>query len=261
MSLHTHHMQLSDAQKKKLLLGHPVQLKIHHLEGNHVVILDAEQSKKVHKAKREHKGVRIQLNTKDLVHNNVIHGTGFHSLLSKAKKALYRGATALHSHLKDSGVYDNLKRTAKDQLHQHSAIALRHASDYAHGAINKHAPEFLQSNLHNIVDDQGIHAQNALFDTIEGAGIGKTERFFMNAGKSIQNAAKSKIGKQVLKSVVKVGMPLALNAVSAETGLPVQMLSPALSNVANKQIDGLGLQHMRKRGRPRHGGALMPSGY
>jgi hypothetical protein len=273
MELHSIH--LTDAQKRKLLRRQPVQLKNENLQGNHKIVLNHEQSVKIRRAKRTGKGIRLQLHNDELVHNNVVHGTGFKELLSKAKKAVYHGAHMIHNHLQETGVYDNIKQTGKRMLKEKLNDATAQLKDAVHNRLdnNKYAnyiPEHLKQNLHNIADQQintlkarannHIDAYGEAPIAVQGEGFGKTERFFRDTGRAIVGAAKSKVGKQILKGVVKTALPLALNAVSAETGVPLGVLSQPLTNVANNQIDGLGLKKKKIITR-RRGAGLFPSGY
>jgi hypothetical protein len=204
-----HHVHLTDIQKRKLLNGHGIQLKAEHLNGSHKVVLDKKQSTKIKKALREGKGARIHFNSEELIKNNVMHGSGFHSLLSKAKQALY-------------SVPNQPRRIAARQV--------------------QHASNVVESNT--------------------GMGVGKTERFFKNAGKAIVGAAKSKTGKAILKGITKVAVPAILAGVSAETGVPVVALSPAITGAINNGIDGMGIHNVyRKAPAKRRGKGLYPSGY
>jgi hypothetical protein len=271
MEIHVFH--LTDEQKKKLLNGHSVQLKPDHLHGNSKVVLDKKQTTKVHKAKREGKGVRLRFHSDELIHNNVIHGSGFRSLLSKAKQALYAGAKHVHNHLQETGVYDQITTAGKKLLKEKAHVALGHANEYVHKSIDnsRYVPSQMKDTLHSAADSQVHHAAN-MIDSQLGGGFGKSERFFRDAGRAIVGAAKSKVGKQILQGVAKVAVPALLTGISAETGLPVGALAPQITGAVNNGINGMGIHEVtgrkviRKRATGRkvirkRGGALYPSGY
>jgi hypothetical protein len=261
-----HKVHLTNDQKRKLLNGHSIQLKPDHLVGgSESVVLDKKQATKVHKAKREGKGVRLRFHSDELMHNNVIHGSGFHSLLSKAKKALYTGAKHVHNHLRDTGVYDQLAQAGKKVLKEKAHEALGHANEYVHQRIDntKYVPTHIKEALHSAANNQINHASDMIEDKL-GSGLGKTERFFRDAGRAVVGAAKSKVGKQILKGVAKVAVPALLTGVSAETGIPIAAFAPQISGAVNQGIDGMGIhdvQRKKKVQRRRRGGALFPSGY
>jgi hypothetical protein len=80
-----HSVQLTDAQRRKLLNGRAVQLKSHHLVGGGSLIsLGKMMSNKVNKAIQKGLGIRICL-TDDEINHNAKHNDDFRRLLSKAR--------------------------------------------------------------------------------------------------------------------------------------------------------------------------------
>lgn len=276
-----HKIQLSDAQKRKLLRGHCIQLKHAHLNNGADVVLDPAQGKKVRTAIRTGAGVRIQFVNDDLIRHNCVHGAGFKELLSKAKSKLL----GLHNHLQQSGAYDTVKKVGKkigkklvnDAVQMAKQQAAAYVADQT-ADLNPAIKGIINKGANQLINSQAGYAQNYANSAIDGLGIGKTERKIIKGlktvGKTVASVAKSKIGKQVLTTVAKTAIPAVLGAVSAETGVPAVALAPALTNATTNAIAGLGLEldvkplkkprkapTKKKAGRPRKGGALVPSGY
>lgn len=76
-------LTISENQFDKLRLGHPIQVNKTKLKkGNHVLYVNPVLAKKIKKAKRLNKGVRIQLSKQELE----ISAEGLKDFLKKAKK-------------------------------------------------------------------------------------------------------------------------------------------------------------------------------
>ena len=266
----SHRVHLTKEKKRKLLNGHSIQLKHEELDGDHCIVLDKKQSTKLRKAKRTGAGMRIQFHNDHLMHDNVMHGEGFRELLSKAKQHLYNAGMHVHNHLQQSGVYDQVKGAVKRVAKYKANSILREAKFVAHDMVNSNADSLhpsIKKVAHKVINDQLHHAQYAVNDHIDGYGIKDTNRKFINTmktvGNAIQGAARSKVGKQILKGVAKVAVPAILSGVQAETGVPVGAFAPAISGAVNQGIDGLGIGGKRKRmpvARVYRAGALYPSG-
>ena len=272
-----HKLHLSDDQKRKLIRGHAVQVRHENINRGGSIVLDKKQSTKIHKAIRTGCGVRIQLHNDELVRNNVMHGTGFKEFLSKARAKLM----GIDHHLSQNAGYRAIKHVGKTVAKRYADdainVAQQIAKDYVADQVgDSYVGDFVKSGVNQFIDQRGNQVRQSINGKIDGLGIGKTERKiirgFKTVGNAIKSAAKSQIGKTVLKGVAKVAIPAVLGAVSAETGLPAVALAPTLTNVANKQIDGLGFKRpvtrkkARASGRRRArvigiGGALVPSGY
>ncbi len=270
--MEVHKLHLTIAQKRKLLRGQAVQLKHEHLQsGGSTVVLDKMHGNKIRKAIRTAKGARIQFANEDMIHNNVIHGTGFKDLLSKAKKAFY----GIHNHLKDSGAYDVLRETGKKLIHQGIDHVSSRVKQGVKNVIEDKMPEGSHANFSRYADNLIDSGVGRLHDKLDGNGIGKTERRIINgfkkAGRTIKKVVTSDVGKTILKGVAGKVIPGVLAGIQAETGVPVGVLAPVLTRAANKGIDGMGVAPIsvmpskRSRGRPRKvvvsAGALVPSGY
>lgn len=230
-----HKLDISDAQKRKLLNGHAIQIKHHQIGSGSHVVLDTAHGKKVRTAYRTGKGVRIQLANDHVVRSNVIHGSGFSSMLSKAKKK----ALQLDTMLSQNEAYNQLKSTAKDKAKQYAQDAIQKGKELALNKVSQYTENLdpsLRDTLRNGATDM-INLQSAKASQfIEGQGFGK-------------DLLKG------LKTVAKVAAPVVLNTVAARTGLPVNTLTPMV-----QQALGSGVKKRGGRAR-KTAGALIPSGY
>jgi hypothetical protein len=272
-----HKLALSDDQKRKLIRGHAVQVRHANIGIGGSIMLDKKQSTKIHKAMRTGSGVRIQLHNEDLVRNNVMHGTGFKQFLSKARSKLIGFDQKMSKNSAYRAVKNVGKTVAKKYANDAIDVAKQIAKDYVADQVgDSMMGDIVKSGANQYIDQQGNQAKQSVNGKINGLGIGKTERAlirgFNTVGKVAKTAVKSKVGKSVLKGVAKVAIPAVLAGITAETGIPAIALAPTLTNVANKQIDGLGFKKpvtrkaTRSYGRKKsqvigYGGALVPSGY
>lgn len=272
-----HKLALSDDQKRKLLRGHAVQVRHENINIGGSIVLDKKQSTKIHKALRTGSGVRIQLHNEDLVRNNVMHGTGFKQFLSKARSKLIGIDHQLSKNSAYRAVKSVGKTVAKKYANDAIDVAKQIAKDYVADQMgDSMMGDIVKSGVNQYIDQQGNQVKQSVNGKISGLGIGRTERAlirgFNTVGKVAKTAVKSKIGKSALKGVAKVAIPAVLGAITAETGMPAIALAPTLTNVANKQIDGLGFKRpvtrkkARVSGRRRSqvigiGGALVNAGY
>jgi hypothetical protein len=199
------------------------------------------------------KGQSIQLKHEHLINGGsviIIHK----QLGTKIRSAIRRGAgVRLHFSSKD---------VAEHNIHQGSGF--------------KQLLTKAQKGLYGVSDDVKNVAKKVEKEV--GGGLGKTEKFFKKVGRKLAPVGKAlapvakalkPVGKQILKGVVSQAIPAALNAISAETGVPVGIAAPVLTGVANKAIDGLGLELKKAKKAPakkkkatkrKAGGALFPSG-
>ena len=221
-----HKLQLTNAHKRKLLNGHNIQLKHEHLHGGSVVLLSKDIGRKVRSAIKKGTGVRIRFSSEDVKNHNIEHGEGFKELLRGVKR-----------HIQNSGVIDVVKKHGREIGKKIVHNVASQAKKTLHSAIDKHIPKAYSDDLHgltnDIVDNQASHLHKA----IQGQGIGKTERFFINAGKTVRKIANSKPVRQIAQQVGN------------------QLLDHAVSGLTQAALSGAGVKRKYKKG-----GALFNAG-
>ncbi len=114
MSLVPTHMRLSKNQVMKARRGMPIQISAGALrEATHQVSLHPENHKKVTRAKRMNKGVRLQLGTHEM------QASGFLDDLRNIGRKIQQGAQFVKSHVIDSPFYQqNLRPIARNLVQQ-----------------------------------------------------------------------------------------------------------------------------------------------
>ena len=219
-------LNLSKSQLSRLRNGHSIQLRADQIgEGNNCVMLNPLNFKKLSKAYRSGKGVRIQLD------NDEIMGSG---LMSKAKAL---GKTALKN--------KQVRKLADKGLQK----GLNYASDYAVSqGVDENAVNFIKKQAKKNIDKE-------VDNFVEGGDLlSEYENYKQGNGIfSKRNMRKGlKVGLKGLKQANKISHSLGYDSLQDmaidgvlqntvgkvdPTGLATQTISNELKKQADKQIE------------------------
>ena len=83
---YSHKLDLTVAQRKKLLRGHTIQVKHEQMGHGLKVHLTDLQSHNLVKAHRQGKGIRLDFRDEHQIHHNIEHGEGFGQLLHSIRR-------------------------------------------------------------------------------------------------------------------------------------------------------------------------------
>lgn len=229
-----HHM--SPAQKSKLKHGGAIRMKL----GNaHTLPLRMDQIKKLHRAAKKGGAVTIELDPYQCDH---LHGSGF---------------------------FDSMKKAFAHPITKQISQAVRPiATNMARGALSSFGPggQAIGNALIDVADAEAakrgygvrrhyVHHDKRIVEPVEVGHHLKHGRGFFD---SLKKAASSNVAKSISKSL----RPIATDFIRKQ--MPQEGVLGALSNLALDESNKLAERHgygVRRRGRPRKGGALMAAGY
>ena len=229
-----HH--LSPAQKSKLKHGGAIRMK---LGSAHTLPLRADQIKKLHRAHKKGGAVTIELDPYQCDH---LHGSGF---------------------------FDSMKKAFSHPITKQISQAVRPiATNMARGALSSFGPggQAIGNALIDVADAEAakrgygvrrhyVHHDKRIVEPVEvGHHLKHGSGFF----DSLKKAASSNVAKSISKSL----RPMATEFIKSK--LPQDGVLGALGNLALDESNKLAERHgygVRRRGRPRKGGALMAAGY
>jgi hypothetical protein len=229
-----HH--LSPAQKSKLKHGGAIRMK---LGTAHTLPLRADQIKKLQRAHKKGGAVTIELDPYQCDH---LHGSGF---------------------------FDSMKKAFSSPVAKQISQALRPvATNMARGALSSFGPggQAIGNALIDVADAEAakrgygvrkhyVHHDKRLVEPVEvGHHLKHGKGFFDN----LKKAASSDVAKSLSKSL----RPMATDYLRSK--LPQGGVMGALGNLAIDEASKLAERHgygVRRRGRPRRGGALIAAGY
>lgn len=144
MSLHPHRLHLSHLNVKKLMKGDNTLIKHDQMDkGQHVVYLGTTKSKRLHKAHKSGKGMKLSLSPKEKEHS-IKHGEGFKEFVAGAKKIF------------NEVVKPELRKNAHHAISKH-AEKIEHNVEKALAPIvgktsAKHASKTIKPALHKGVE-------------------------------------------------------------------------------------------------------------
>lgn len=276
---HQANIIFSPAQGRKLINGHNVQFKKEQLMGSgaKTIHLDDEQSKKYMNAVHSGSGMRLHFKHEHQLHHNLLHGKGFHELLSKAKKVALHHLSQASQHASNFAQHTLMpaaKSYARDKLQQYEPQIRHRAHEYgtklldsSFGHLSQYDPNINQyrgvvdNNLHSYINDglnSGLDVVNSQLG--EGVNWGIVNRKFKNSMKDIGRTLRP-IAKPILNGLNSTLTPMLIDSVATMTGQPALLATTplaqqAISNGINKS--GLGLK--RRTAKKITGSSLNPSG-
>lgn len=227
-----HH--LTPTQKSKMKHGGAIRMKL----GNaHTLPLRMDQIKKLHKAHKKGSAVTIELDPYQCDH---LHGSGF---------------------------FDSIKSAFSHPITKQISQAVRPiATNMARGALSSFGPggQAIGNALIDVADAEAarrgygvrsyVHHDKRLVEPVEvGHHLKRGSGFF----DSLKKAASSNVAKSISQSL----RPMATDYLRSK--LPQDGVLGALGNLALDESNKLAERHgygVRRRGRPRKGGALIASG-
>ena len=229
-----HH--LSPAQKSKLKHGGAVRMK---LGSAHTLPLRVDQIKKLHRAHKKGGAVTIELDPYQCDH---LHGSGF---------------------------FDSMKKAFSHPItKQISQVVRPIATNMARGALSSFGPggQAIGNALIDVADSEAqkagygvrkhyVHHDKRIVEPVEVGHHLKHGKGFFD---SLKKAASSNVAKSISKSL----RPVATDFIRSK--LPQDGVLGALGNLALDESNKLAERHgygVRRRGRPRRGGALIAAGY
>ena len=248
--------QLSEAQIGKLLRGQPVRVK-YHAQGPHSVKLSSEQHKKLGKAHAKGSALTITLDPYQMEDHQHLRG---HGLKSAMKKGLKKAVKAVKHHAKhvlapkakamlkeQSQIYTPKaeaflrEKTAQVRAKAHKKVdeEIQKGQDWAEGKIHS-GSEWLDNKL-------GLQEAAPEQEEIQGEGWGQFKK-----------GLKKTFSKKNMKMVGKVLKPIA--SAVARPLLSTVLAPVGMSSMAGP-IAGVAGLGVRRRGRPRKGGALYVAGH
>ena len=256
-------LDLSIQQRRKLLNNHPIQLK-HFQIGSGSTLFHAthNQYKKLLNSHKNKKGMRIQFESERHLHKNLIDGSGFAQLLSKAKKL---AITHLAPHAKKftHHLIHQYAPQAQEMMQQYANNLIDSGANHASQYIGNDNSNFLKSlakeNANNYINSQYNNGlQFADQQLGEGINWKKVGRTLKNGFNSIKNP----IIKPLLHSAIDSYTAPGLTALGTLVGAPeLGLASPFVQNGLNHAVNGLGIKKKRITRKKKQGGALISSGY
>ena len=219
---------LSSTQISKILNGHSVRVSA----GNgHDIELSKEQLKKFTKAKKTGKGMTLTMDPFQMQNHQHLRGSGNLKRTAKgsAKRLIVAGTDRLIRSIEGSGIGGNIKKTAKG-----SAKRLIVAG--TDRLIRSIEGSGIGGNIKAVGKDSGkrliVAGTDRAIQSIEGSGVNRLKKYQRWTGA---------INKTIRDGIDTSGK--AARVYYDSTGPMAQL--------------GFGL---KKRGRPKRGGALMPAG-
>lgn len=259
---------LSNAQINKLLAGHPVRVK---RGKHHKINVSAEQHKKHAKAALKGKGCTIMMDPYQQEMHKELRGCGIMSSLKKvagqartafghAKKAVGQASKFYGENKETLEPYGNiLKSQAHKKVTQYTEKAQPHLTKHLGelgSHLGSHASRLAHENIQSFGESEPISEQSIVENELEGMGFNRRKKSVKKGGKINVGKVLSKVGNVALKGIsdyAKSKQGQALIQHGVRLGTDAALMSAGLPPVA-----GLGI---KKRGRPRKGGALYAAGY
>jgi hypothetical protein len=241
---------MSEAQVKKLLKGQPVRVKH---GAHHKVHLSHEQHKKMHKAHAKGAGITLQFDPYQCDAHRHMVGSGFLSkakaLASKAysgaKKAFAAAPVGLKSAIKSKaleGLKSGLERVAPEIERRFGKIGTEALSS-GYDQASQHIQHF------------GEEPQNEII------GMGVHRRVHHKRGGALKLRDLREGAKKVGRAVSRVGQQIARASAPILGGIAGAEFGPVGSMVGSRLASSLVGSGVKRRGRPRKGGALYTAGY
>jgi hypothetical protein len=237
-----HHVgisKLSPAQMSKLKHGQAVRIK---LGSSHTLPLREDQIKKLHRAHKKGSGITISCDPTSL---HEMHGSGF---FDSMKAAFSHPITKQISQIARP-IATNMARSALGAFGPGGQAVGNALLDVANQQAEQHG-----YGVKRKAKKHYVHHDVRMYEPVEHGQHLHGEGFF----DSLKKAASSNVAKSISKSL----RPIATDFIRSK--MPQDGVLGALGNLALDQGNALAERHgygVRRRGRPRKGGALIAAGY
>tara|TARA_R110002167_G_scaffold172178_4_gene370451 strand:+ start:125 stop:1378 length:1254 start_codon:yes stop_codon:yes gene_type:complete len=222
--LEDHKVELSGAQIRKLISGGAINVSPKMHGGQHTLAFMPQNSRKMKSAMRKNKGVRITLHPdEDVMDGGRVSLKGIGKRMKKARVGKVLGKAGVD--ILTKGIMPGLGGVAGELL-----------GGPLGGVAGATAAGYLGDKLDNYAEKKGYGMEEEVGGKLTLRKIGKAAK---KTGKVIAKAAKSKAGKAVMSTAVKLGSEVAGAAISEYTGNPAAgvALEKAISKGGEKAIE------------------------